>query len=244
MSEKLVPTNDWVLLKEIEHEEKTAGGIILAPAGKEYDNLKTDRERQDHRPDRDIKKNQSRGTGRYEVLAVGPGLWVDVADDIHDQVFLRKPMSCAVGDVVLVQQGALPIHVNGGFLHLCHDYLILATILTDDDGKETIDPKHDYIFAKQAEAVRTSAGGIYMPEVADPTGNQAMPDRWQALGVGDGPWCLRQEKGKIPEFARRPMAVKAGDEFCFEGAGFLVAVGGAQMCVVQSYQVAGLFERA
>jgi co-chaperonin GroES (HSP10) len=243
MTETLKPTNDLVLLKEIKHEEKSAGGLVLAQPG-DYSNLKTEREQRDHRPDRDIKKNVARVTGRYEVLDVGPGLFVDIADEIRDSVFLRKPMSCKPGDIVLVQEGALPIQVNGGFLHLCHDYLVLAIIHTDDDGKETIEPLHDYVFSKQATAIRTSAGGIYLPNAEeDPTGNKALPDRWEALGVGDGPWALKQERGKPPTFARRPMPVAVGDEYCFEGAGFLVTVSGAQMLCHQAYQVAGVFAR-
>jgi co-chaperonin GroES (HSP10) len=243
MSERLVPTNDWVLLSpEIEHEEVTKGGLILPKAGQEYESLKTEKARREHRPDRDIQKTQSRGTGRYEVLAVGPGTFLDVSDDLHQNVFLRKPMSCAPGDVVLAQQGVVPVVVNGGFLNLAQDYSILAIIHKDASGPETLEPLHDYIFTKEADAVRKSTGGIYMPGQPDATGNQAMPDRWEVLGVGEGPWCLKQDKGRVPELARRPMPVKPGDELCFAGAGFQIAVAGAVMTVVQAYQVAGVFE--
>lgn len=239
--EKLVPQHDWVLLRKIDHEDKTEGGIIIPKAGEDYDNLKSDQARSGYVPDRDIKKNKSRNTNRYTVLAVGPGLYVDVADELHDDVFIRKPMCAQEGATVLVQEGAVPIPVDGEILYMCHDYLILATIVKGEDGRELINPQHDYIFFKQAESMSKSKGGIYTPVAEDHTGTNALPDRYEVLGVGDGPWALRQEKGKIPEFARRPMTVKEGDLFTFEGAGFFVSVAGAYMGVVQNYQVAGIF---
>lgn len=243
--EFLDPQHDWLVLKEIAHEEVSEGGIVLARAG-EYDHLKTDRERQDHRADRDNPgANVRRNTKRYEVLAVGPGSYVDVADELHDAVFLRKPMCCEKGDVVLVQEGAAPITVGGEILYMCHDYLILAKIKQGDEpGKEIFDPQHDYIFAKQATELKTSKGGIIMATQSDQTGNKALPDRWQALGVGDGPWALCQEKGKIPGWKRRPMSVTQDDVFAFEGAGFSVYVGGMPMLCVQNYQVAAIFKEA
>lgn len=241
MAEQLVPEHDWILMRMLEDRDEKVGSIIVPKAG-DYDHLKTDRERDRHTPDRDNTQNQQRrNTNRYEVLAVGPGAYVDVADELHDAVFLRKPMCCNVGDVVIVQEGAVPCPVDGELLYMVHDYLVLATVVTDENGKEAIDPKHDYIFCKQAEVVQKTKSGLYMGAVADPTGNKALPDRWEVLGVGDGPWALRQEKGKIPKFARRPMSVKVGDIFVFEGAGFFVTAAGAAMGVTQNYQVAGRF---
>jgi len=240
MSETLVPQHDWVLMRQIEHEDKV-GNIIIPKAGQDYDHLKSDQARQGYVPDREIRKDKARNTNRYEVLAVGPGLYVDVADDLHSDVFIRKPMCAHVGDTVLVQEGALPVPVDGEVLYMCHDFLILAALRKTEDGRELIDPQHDYIFFKQAENMAKSKGGLYTPTQDDPTGVMALPNRYEALGVGDGPWALRQEKGKIPEFARRPMAVKEGDIFNFEGAGFFVSVAGAYMGVVQNYQVAGIF---
>ena len=166
---------------------------------------------------------------------------MDVADELHDAVFRRKPMRCEKGDVVIVQEGAMPIAVDGEILYLCHDYLILATVVTGSDGKETVDPKHDYVFFEQAEVVQKTKSGLYMGNQTDQTGNKALPDRYEVLGIGDGPWALRQEKGKIPAFARRPMSVKEGDIFTFEGAGFFVMAAGALMGVCQNYQIAGRF---
>lgn len=241
MSERLIPEHDQVLLKQLDDRDEKIGSILIPKAG-DYDHLKTDRERNAHTPDRDNTGNQQRrNTNRYEVLAVGPGSYVDVADELHDAVFLRKPMCCKKGDVVIVQEGALPIMVDNEIRHLCHDYLILATVVTDTDGKETIDPKHDYVFFKQAEVVQKTKSGLYMGTTSDQTGNKALPDRYEVLGVGDGPWALRQEKGKIPAFARRPMSVQMGDIFTFEGGGFMVMAAGALMGVCQNYQVAGRF---
>lgn len=240
MSEYLEPKHDWVVMKKIEFENKTASGLLIPKPG-DYENLRSDQNKH-YTPDRDIEKNRSRDTGRYEVVAVGPGSYVDVADDLRDDVFLRKPMSCQVGDIVLVQEGAFPMTVAGETVYLCHDYLILAIIRKDSEGNETFDPQHDYIFMRKGDGTQQSKGGIHLVEASDHTGNKALPDRWVALGVGDGPWALRQEKSKIPEFARRPMAVAIGDEFAFEGAAFMVFAGGVAMGVCQNYQVAGVFK--
>lgn len=240
MSERLEPQHDFVLMRQINHEDKTESGLIMPKAG-DYTHLKTEKYQREHSPDRDIQKSQSRNMNRYTVLAVGPGSYVDVADDIHDSVFLRKPMAVAPGQVVLVNEGAKPVPVNGEILYMCHDFEVLAVIVTGEDGKETLDPKHDYIFFKQAESMQKTKSGIYIAGEQDATGNQALPDRYEVLGVGDGPWALRQERGKIPEFARRPMAVGIGDIFTFEGNGFIVSAAGAKMGVVQNYQVAAKF---
>ncbi len=241
MSEMFTPNGDWVLLDKIEHEERTSSGLILPEAGKDYDNLKTDRERDNYRPDRELKKNVARGTNRYKVLAVGPGAYVDIADDIHDGVFIRKPMCCEVGDTVLVQEGAFPLPVDGRVLYMAHEYCVLAILGKAERGSETVCPTLDYIFARPAAAVRKSTGGIYMPSVEDGTGTQALPDRWQAVFVGPGPWALASQKGKAAEFRRRPMPVDVDSVFAFEGAAFLVTVAGAQYAVIQAFQVAGAF---
>jgi co-chaperonin GroES (HSP10) len=231
-NETLTPQHDWIVLEKIDFEEKTSGGLVMPKPG-DYDALKTDRERRDHRPDRNIEKNKSRDTFRGRVLAVGPGSYVDVADAVHDNVFLRKPMCCAVGDIVLLQGEPPSLPVGGAILYMAHDYQILATV-----DKDALEPQNDYIFCKPANVIRQSTGGIYMPTQEDQTGNRALPDRWEALGVGRGPWALQYD---TRTFERRPMCVKPGDVFTFEGAGFLVAAAGAPMCVVQNYQVAGVF---
>lgn len=244
MAEMMIPNGDWVLLEKLDHEERTSSGLILPEAGKDYDSLKTDRERDNYRPDRDLKKNTSRGTNRYKVLAVGPGMYVDIADDVHDQVFIRKPMCCAEGDIVLVQEGAFPLPVDGRVLHMAHEYCILAILGKADTGRETVSPTLDYIFSRPAAAIRKSTGGLYLPDIEDGTGTKALPDRWEAVYVGPGPWALASQKGKAPEFRRRPMPVEIGEVFCYEGAGFLVTVAGAQYLVCQAYQVAGRFVHA
>jgi len=237
--EIFAPTHDWVLLDKIEHTDMSPGGLVMPQPGS-YESLRQQKYK-NAEPDRDIQKHKSRETGRFSVLAVGPGSYVDFADEIHNGVFMRKPMCCDEGDTVLVQEGANPITVNGKVIYATHDYNILAVIKDPGTPDERLDPKHDYIFARQATAIRQSTGGIYMPGAEDPTGTRALPDRWEALGVGDGPWALRQERNKITEFARRPMVVKTGDIFAFEGAGFEVIASGAKMICVQNYQVAGLF---
>lgn len=237
--EIFAPTHDWVLLDKVEHTNLSPGGIELPQPGS-YESLRQQKYK-NVEPDRGVQKHESRESGRFIVLAVGPGSYVDVADDVRDNVFLRKPMCCKEGETVLVQNGANPLTVNGKVVYATHDYNILAIVRDPGTPDERLDPTHDYVYARQATAIRQSTGGIYMPGAEDPTGNKALPDRWEALGVGDGPWALRQEKNKIPEFARRPMSVKVGEVFAFEGAGFEVVANGAKMMCVQNYQIAGIF---
>lgn len=237
--ETWIPAYDWYLLSKIEHEDVSPGGIAL-PAPGDYASLRQEKYKRVE-PDREIQKNQSRNTGRYSVLAVGPGIFVDIADDIHGNHFLRRPMCAEVGDVVMIQEGAFPIPVDGKILHAAQDFSILAKILDAGTPDERLDVQNDYVFSRQATAVRQSTGGIYMPGVSDPTGNRALPDRFEVLGVGSGPWCVAQIGAKEFEFRRRPMPVKTGDVFSFSGAGFTVVAMGAPMVVTQAYQTAGRF---
>lgn len=243
MSEYLEPQFDWVVMDLIDHEERTESGLVIPKPGT-YESLKTDRERREHKPDRDNNANrQTRDTDRYRVLAVGPGAYTDVMDEMHDRTFLRKPVCCEVGDVVLVQAGAFPIMVSGVCRYMTHDFNILAIIVNAGTKDEAFVPQNDYIFSKQADGTQKSSGGIVLIQDSDPTGNKAMPDRWEAIGVGEGPWCLVTEKGKPAAFARRPMSVQVGDQFAFEGRAFLVNAGGASMCCTQSYQTAAIFRQ-
>lgn len=240
--ETWIPAHDWILLeKHVEGENLSPGGIALPQPG-DYSSLRQEKYKTPE-PTREIEKNQGRVTGRFTVLAVGPGLYVDVFDDVRDNVFLRKPMSVVAGDVVLVQEGANPITVNGKTQYATHECNVLAKILDVGTPNERLDVLLDYVFARQAMAIRQSTGGIWTPQATDPTGNKALPDRWEVLGVGDGPWAVQQTGSKSFTFARRPMSVKKGDIFAFEGAGFAVVAAGAKMLCCQNYQIAGVFQQ-
>lgn len=239
------PQHDNVILRRLDWEEKTEEGLILARPG-DYEHLKTEKEaRASARTPKDPTQRPVRPTDRYEVLAVGPGRFIDVADDIEDQVFLRKPMECKVGDIVIAQEGPKPFPINGEYLYCAQDWQILAKVVLDgESGQETLAVCHDYVFSAPSKQIMKSTGGIYMPGAEDVTGNQALPVRFVALGVGDGPWALRYERGQPPRFARRPMSVAAGDEFTFDGSGFGVHVQGASMVCTQDFQTAVVFAEA
>lgn len=239
--EVATPFGDWVLARAIDHEERTAGGIILPDAEGDYDNLKQDKYQKQHTPDREIRRNDPQQLMRCQVIAVGPGQSIDVASDHSGEIFARKPMAAKDGAVVLVQKrNCLQVSVGGEVLAAFHDYAVLAT-LHSEGGNELLDPEHDYIFAKPAasDAMQVSPGGIAMPDLQDPTGvRTALPDRWEALGVGQGAWALRYERGKAPAFERRPAPVGVGDQFLFEGQGMFTSLFGAPMLIIQAFQVA------
>lgn len=243
MKEYAEPLGDWVLCRVMDHEERTKSGLVLASPG-DYDHLKSDRERKAHVPDRDIKRNDSQELARVEVLAVGPGQPIDVASDHSGEVFARKPMESKVGCVVLVQKRNLvKVLVSGEVLGAFHDFAAMALITQGPTGNDVIDPKHDYVFSRPADtgAMQVSAGGIAMPELRDPTGvREALPDRWEVMGVGEGAWALRFDRGKAPTFERRGSPVQIGDVFLFEGSGLFAHIAGAPILITQAFQSAFL----
>lgn len=249
MAEQIRPQHDWIVLKKIEHQELTPGGILVPPPG-DYEHMKTDRERRESaRTNQQIEPalraaQQNRLIERYEVLAAGPGSYVDFSDDVHDDVFLRKPVCCAAGDIVLVQGVVPPLPVNGDIVYMAHDYQVMAIIVNAGTNEEDLSIQHDYIFARESAGILTSAGGLHLPGV-EVQGNARLPLRFQTLGVGEGPWAICERPGKPTEFARRPMCVAPGDVFTFEGAGFGITTGRwGPMVVVQNFQVAAVFAGA
>lgn len=244
MTERVVPEHDAVILRSINHEDVSPGGLVLPQPG-DYEELKTEQNKRESARNNPTKAGpDKRRTNRYEVLAVGPGLYMDVADDLRDGVFLRRPMHCKAGDIVIAEEGPKPFPCNGEVLYCAKDWQILARIDTLDDGGERITPLNDYVMAEPRQQILTSAGGIYMPGQDDATGNQRLPLRFEAKEVSEGPWCLRWERGRSPGFERRPMSVKTGDTFLFDGTGFISHIGGAPRIVVQNYMICMRLEAA
>src|SRR5258707_2511192 len=247
MTEALHPQHDWIFLERLQYDDLTAGGIHVARPG-DYEHLKTEKERRAsaREPggvDPGLKKAmQNRVIERYNVIAVGPGAYVDFSDELHDDVFLRKPVCCKPGDVVLVQGEPPTLPVNGQMRHMAHDYQVMAIIVNAGTADEDLDPQHDYIFARERAEVLTSAGGVFLAGVSDKPGAVRVPQRFEALGVGAGPWAICETPGKPTRFERRPMCVAPKDVFIFEGVGFGITTGRwGSMVVVQNYQVAAKF---
>lgn len=253
-NETLEPQLDWLLLRKLEHDEirpitradGTSSFLDLSQLGKsreDVEHLLSDSAKRGRQPTAP-QKTQSDRAERYEVLAVGPGDWTDYSDEHGNRTFLRKPMSARVGDVVLVRRGAREVLVNSELLYLAQEFMCLARIKGGTGpGGESFGVMHDYIFAAPARLVAMSKGGIALPPMdEDFTGNMKFGDeRYTALGVGEGAWCLQHSPGKAPGFARRPLPVEPDDTFCAHGVGFGVAVKGSVMVCLQAHQVAGVF---
>lgn len=221
------------------HEDKTKSGIVLAQPGN-YDHLKTEALQREAERENAQDISMGKRTNRYQVVAVGPGLWVDAASDEDGHIFLRRPMCCRPGDVVIVEAGPKPFPVDGEILFCAKDHMILARVATNPFGDEEIEPTNDYIFSSESAHIMQSTGGIIMPGAQDPTGNVRLPIRFRAKEVSSGPWVVRWLEGK-PAFARRPMAVVPGEEFAFDGRGFEVHVGGKTRIVTQDWMTALVF---
>lgn len=184
---------------------------------------------------------------RYEVEAVGPGTWSNVADIGLEGSFLRKPMCVKKGDIVGAINGiAFPFNCDGEVLYIIHDYQVTIVIRTGADGEEYAEPQHDYVLFKPNREEQVSRGGIHMPDVEDPTGNERSSGRYDVVSVGPGPWVIAGgiEDDNPSHYARRPMCVGLGDVFLFEGKGFLIHIPGDEVGVIQDYQVATIFRRA
>lgn len=248
VEEFAVPQHDNFVLREIEWENRTAGGVIISDPGKDYNWLRTtEGSSRGYTADRDLPQDR-RAVGRYEVLAVGPGTWIDVNDEVGNNVFMRKPMSAAVGDVVLAMNGPKPFPCNGEILHTCPDHMILATVHNHATKEEFIVPQNDYVFATESKYIHETSSGVAIVgaghEGLDLPGYTSLPVRFKALGVGLGPWAIRHARGKPAEYARRPMCLKTGEEFSFGGAAFMAPIGGAVLWVVQDCQIEAVFKEA
>lgn len=246
--EYIEPQLDWVLLRKISHEDRTESGIVIPTLGDiDRDWLKTEQAMKGAMPSAPT-KHHAETTGRYEVLAVGPGDFVDYSDDTGKQVFLRKPMQVKVGETVIARAGVREIFVNGETLYLAQDFSLIARVSTTEGpyGKELeiFGMLHDYVAARPATLDTVSAGGISLVHDEDFTGNQRFGgERYAAMGVGEGAFCLRHEPGKPPGFARRPLPVESGDTFCAHGVGFGVALKGTLFTILQAFQIAGVFKQ-
>lgn len=103
MSQKLLPTNDRILIKPIDEGEQTYGNIIIPDMGKEKPEI-------------------------GEVLAVGPGRQSEL--DPSKLITIR---SCKVGDVVLVPKiGTLRIDFEGDEYYIAQDREVLAVVRESD----------------------------------------------------------------------------------------------------------------
>lgn len=104
MSQKLLPTNDRILIKPIDEGEQTYGNIIIPDMGKEKPEI-------------------------GEVLAVGPGRQSEL--DPSKLITIR---SCKVGDVVLVPKiGTLRIDFEGDEYYIAQDREVLAVVKKSDN---------------------------------------------------------------------------------------------------------------
>ena len=104
MSQKLLPTNDRILIKPIDEGEQTYGNIIIPDMGKEKPEI-------------------------GEVLAVGPGRQSEL--DPSKLITIR---SCKVGDVVLVPKiGTLRIDFEGEEYYIAQDREVLAVVKKSDN---------------------------------------------------------------------------------------------------------------
>jgi co-chaperonin GroES (HSP10) len=129
----------------------------------------------------------------------------------------------------------------------------LALNIDPNRAPEYAEPQHDYILVREmTEHVSISRGGVFMPDVNDPTGNKRAGARFEVMAVGPGPWTDRVtagEKDGAPtaigsRFMRRPMTVKEGDQVVFQGGGFLVNTdGGGQLIAIQDYQIVAIYRR-
>ena len=102
MSQKLLPTNDRILIKPIDEGEQTYGNIIIPDMGKEKPEV-------------------------GHVLAIGPGRQSEL--DPSKLITIR---SCKVGDTVLVPKiGTLRIDFEGEEYYIAQDREVLAVVKTD-----------------------------------------------------------------------------------------------------------------
>lgn len=245
-AEFAVPQHDNYILREIPWEDVSAGGIVLAKPGQDYDNLKSDQARRQKPPERELPQDR-RAVSRYEVVAVGPGTWIDVNDELGNDVFMRKPMAAAKGDIVLAMNGPKPFPCAGEILFTCPDHMVLATVHHHGLKEEFIVPQNDYVFATESKYIHETSSGLAIVsaghEGLDLPGYTSLPVRFKALGVGQGPWAIRHSRGKPAEYARRPMCVQPGDEFSFGGAAFMAHIGAVPMWVVQDCMIEVVFRQ-
>lgn len=103
------------------------------------------------------------------------------------------------------------------------------------------EPQHDYLLVRELNHEDTSRGGIIMPNVEDPTGNRRGAGRYEVVAVGPGPWTDRVRPDG--QFLRRPMSVVKGDVVTFQGKGFFINTEGAQLGVIQDYQIVAIYRK-
>lgn len=128
------PQHDYILVREMtEYEMRSRGGVIM--------------------PDVTDPTGNKRASGRFEVMAVGPGPWTDrvgggkasllqkakdagVPDDVSHALnqyaveepasFMRRPMCVKKGDQVVFQGGGFLVNTAGMQLIAIQDYQIVA----------------------------------------------------------------------------------------------------------------------
>ena len=109
-------------------------------------------------------------------------------------------------------------------------------MLAPEPEYEEGEAEHDYILVRSRPDLMQSRGGIFMPSVEDPTGNQRAMGWYEVMSVGPGPWTDRVDSNN--QFMRRPMCCDVGDLIIFQGRtfGFNVPGEGAYEAI-QNYQV-------
>lgn len=252
-NETIDPQLDWVLLRKLAQPDVLSeAGIDLSQMGKTREDtewLLTEQAKKGRMPTAPV-KHRSEVTSRYLVLKVGPGDFTDYDDTHGNQVFLRKPMQSRVGDVVLVRDVAVrEIWLGHDCLYMAQDFALVARVGQSKDRMgntlEELGVMNNYIFSAPAKYVAMSRGGLALPQDVDYTGNQRFgSERYEALGVGEGAWCLHHRRGEPPSFKRRPLPVQNGDVFCAHGVGFGVAFRGVIMTCLTADQVAAVFRSA
>lgn len=97
------PQHDYIFVRDLRDEMVSRGGVIMPNVADPTGN--------------------KRSSGPCEVIAVGPGPWTDRVD--ANGQFLRRPMCCDVGDIVVYQGGQFGVNVNGQALAAIQDYQVV-----------------------------------------------------------------------------------------------------------------------
>ena len=164
----LRPLHDRVVVRRIDAEEKTAGGIIIPDTAKE---------------------KPSQG----EVIAVGPGAAVRRLRLGDDQA-QPGPLPCRAQGHFFgypLKRKNDPPRSNAAAMGLANRWLRFLHTQILSSGRRTMKfrPLHDRVVVKRIEAEEKTAGGIIIPDTA-----KEKPQQGEVVAVGPGG---RDETGKL-----------------------------------------------